>query len=63
MRPHVAALYAFARVADDIADEGDGAGRPNASATCTRGRAACTAPSNRPASQSDAERRAIDDGD
>ena len=22
MRPHVAALYAFARVADDIADEG-----------------------------------------
>ena len=27
MRPHVAAVYAFARVADDIADEGDGAGR------------------------------------
>src|ERR1051326_6545821 len=23
MRPHVAALYAFARVADDMADEGD----------------------------------------
>src|SRR5260221_12748180 len=23
MRPHVAALYAFARVADDIADEGE----------------------------------------
>src|SRR5213595_1486107 len=23
MRPHVAAVYAFARVADDIADEGD----------------------------------------
>ena len=27
MRPHVAALYAFARVADDIADEGARAGR------------------------------------
>ena len=26
MRPHVAAVYAFARVADDIADEGYGAG-------------------------------------
>ena len=25
MRPHVAALYAFARVADDIADEGEAA--------------------------------------
>ena len=25
MRPHVAAVYAFARVADDIADEGDAA--------------------------------------
>src|SRR4051794_41714450 len=24
MRPHVAAVYAFARVADDIADEGEG---------------------------------------
>ena len=23
MRPHVAALYAFARTADDMADEGD----------------------------------------
>ena len=23
MRPHVAAVYAFARVADDLADEGD----------------------------------------
>lgn len=23
MRPHVAAIYAFARIADDMADEGD----------------------------------------
>ena len=32
MRPHVAAVYAFARVADDIADEGDGAARRAAGA-------------------------------
>ena len=32
MRPHVAAVYAFARVADDIADEGHGAGRRAAGA-------------------------------
>ena len=32
MRPHVAAVYAFARVADDIADEGTRAGRRAAGA-------------------------------
>ena len=46
MRPHVAAVYAFARVADDIADEGDGdrrraagaaAGLAAAAARCGRG--------------------------
>ena len=43
MRPHVAALYAFARIADDIADEGEArptSGRPG----CARGRPACIAP-------------------
>jgi hypothetical protein len=46
MRPHVAALYAFARVADDIADEGEAppaSGRPASAG----GRPACTAPSRR----------------
>ena len=38
MRPHVAAVYAFARVADDIADEGDGAAGGAAGAAATPGR-------------------------
>ena len=38
MRPHVAAVYAFARVADDIADEGDGDRRTSGRRGCGTGR-------------------------
>src|SRR3989441_7308257 len=43
MRPHVAALYAFARVADDIADEGVAPAAERQGA-CVRGRSGCTGP-------------------
>ena len=45
MRPHVAAVYAFARVADDIADEGDGAAGRAAGAARRLAAAAARAPS------------------
>ena len=38
MRPHIAAIYAFARAADDFADEGDRR-RPSASRCSTTGAA------------------------
>ena len=42
MRPHIAAVYAFARVADDFADEGDSAAMPSGWRCSTRWRAGCT---------------------
>ena len=43
MRPHVAAIYAFARIADDFADEGDRPAARSARAISTRGTPACNA--------------------
>ena len=37
MRPHIAAIYAFARIADDFADEGDRIGRRRGSRCSTTG--------------------------
>ena len=45
MRPHVAAVYAFARTADDIADEAIDAGRRAADAARRVADGACTRPS------------------
>ena len=44
MRPHVAAVYAFARVADDIADEGSARAGRSAGAACVCGRIGSIAP-------------------
>ena len=48
MRPHVAAVYAFARLADDIADEPGPSGPPSACGCSTPGSAACAGDSSMP---------------